>query len=88
MLMVLDHGFQEVFIRWENNSLEGIHVKKIIWINRGETGSNVPSEGVTMSTFRSKSKEDEHTTRGSFSLEIEFMGDNATYLTCGGGETT
>lgn len=37
-----------------------------------------PGEGVTMSIARLKSKEDEHENIGSFALEIEGMGYNAT----------
>jgi hypothetical protein len=54
----------------------------------GRVGSNVPNEGVTMSIFGTKSKEDEHTMRGSFSLAIEGMGYHAKKFTYGRGETT
>jgi hypothetical protein len=49
-----------------------------IGVKGGRSGSKSPIEGFTMSTTRSKSKEDEHTVRGSFSLAVEGMGHDAT----------
>lgn len=66
----LDHGFQEVFIKWKKNILEGIHVKKFIQTHGGRSGSNSLSEGVTVSTAKLKYKEREDRNRGSFSLAI------------------
>jgi hypothetical protein len=74
----LDHGFQEVFIIRKKNILEEIHIKKLTRTHMGSSESNSLNKGVTVSIVILKSKEGEHGNRGSFSLTIKFMGDNAT----------
>jgi hypothetical protein len=49
----LGHGFQEIFTGWKKNALEGTHVEGRSGVRR--SGSNSPTEEITMSTTRSKS---------------------------------
>jgi hypothetical protein len=41
-LETLDRGFQEVFIRWNNNTLEGIHFKGLSMGNDGKIKLQIP----------------------------------------------
>ena len=53
-------------------------LRNSIGLKEERSGFSAPSEGVSISTDGLECKGDEHESIGSFSSEIEGMGDNAT----------